>query len=118
MVCCIGDEHGHPRDETEIHSLEQELLIETGTTQLPRYVQTMLEEEGSPDDVLNTKLEEQIDRMFQEKLIDTAEALAMKENLVDNASATVGTGDSGQYISSCSFLPSSTPSTLCHPPLA
>ena len=69
--------------------MEQELLFETGTTQIPRYVAAMLEEEGSPDDVLNTKFEEQIGRMFQEELINSAEALAMKENLVHNASAAL-----------------------------
>ena len=67
--------------------MEQELLLETGTTQIPKYVAAMLEEEGTPDEVLTNKLEEHIDRMFQEQLIDTAERLAMKENLVHNASA-------------------------------
>lgn len=68
-------------------SLEDDLFLETGTTQIPRYVESMLEEEAISDEALRTKLMDQIERMYDENIIDEVDVAHLKENLEDIDSA-------------------------------
>jgi hypothetical protein len=63
------------------HSLEEDLVLETGTTQIPRYVENMLDEDGCSDEALRAKLLEKIDQMYADKMIDAVDVLFYKETL-------------------------------------
>ena len=70
-----------------MRSLDEHLLAEIGTTQIPRYVSNEINDDGKNYDSLMEDFEHRIDQCLHAQLLDRVDVEALREELEDARSA-------------------------------